>query len=67
LIEADVKLGRELNVAGAPVFFVNGRRLTGARPFSEFDALIREELAAAERIVARGLPADRLYDFTCAE
>jgi protein-disulfide isomerase len=33
-------------VTGTPAFFVNGRFLSGAKPFDDFKKLIDEELAA---------------------
>jgi protein-disulfide isomerase len=43
-IEEDIKEGSELGVSGTPAFFINGRKLTGAVPISEFEAIIQEEL-----------------------
>ena len=36
----DVQTGQGLGVTGTPTFFVNGKQLTGAHPFSNFKALI---------------------------
>lgn len=53
------KLGNQLGVQGTPSFFVNGRRLVGARPVEAFRALVDEELAKADTLVKGGLaPAD---------
>jgi protein-disulfide isomerase len=35
---------RAVNVSGTPTFFINGRRLIGAQPFSVFAQIINEEL-----------------------
>jgi protein-disulfide isomerase len=43
----DVIEGRRLGVIGTPTYFVNGRRLVGARGLGEFRSLVDEELAAA--------------------
>jgi protein-disulfide isomerase len=43
-IEADTAEASKLGVSGTPAFFVNGRFLSGAQPFSAFKALIDEEL-----------------------
>jgi len=64
-IRADVALGERLGVNGTPTFFLNGRRVAGAMPPAEFDALIRSELATAERLVAHGIKRDRLYSLVC--
>ncbi|MFZ5845658.1 MAG: DsbA family protein [Patescibacteria group bacterium] len=45
LIEADLAQGNKLGVAGTPVFFLNGRLISGALPFSEFKKVIDEELS----------------------
>ncbi len=64
-IRSDMKLGAQLGVGGTPTFFANGRRIQGALPLEQFDALIREELQVAQRIVARGMPARDLYGLVC--
>ncbi|HWZ89456.1 MAG TPA: thioredoxin domain-containing protein, partial [Polyangiaceae bacterium] len=64
-IHADVALGERLGVSGTPTFFANGRRVQGALALDQFDALIRTELASAERIVARGVARDKVYRLVC--
>jgi protein-disulfide isomerase len=64
-IHADMALGERLAVNGTPTFFANGRRIQGALSLDQFDALIRSELASAERIVARGVTRDKLYRLVC--
>ena len=64
-IRTDMKLGQKLNVNGTPTFFANGRRIEGALPLEQFEALIQEELRTAQRIVAHGaLPRD-VYGLVC--
>ena len=46
---------------GTPIFFVNGRRLVGARPVEAFRALVDEELAKARALVESGTPAEKVY------
>lgn len=41
---ADLDLASDLEADGTPHFFINGRRLSGARPIEEFRAMIDEEL-----------------------
>ena len=60
-IEADMDLGRSVMVRGTPNTFVNGRKLTGAKPFEEFKAVIDEELKKAEALIAKGTKAKDLY------
>jgi protein-disulfide isomerase len=45
VVEADKAQARSLGVTGTPGFFVNGRFLGGARPFSDFARAIDGELA----------------------
>ena len=45
LIDADMAEARNLGVTGTPGFFVNGRFLSGAKPFAEFAKVINAELA----------------------
>ncbi len=43
-IAADYNQASKLGVTGTPAFFVNGRYLSGAQPFSSFKRLIDAEL-----------------------
>lgn len=44
-IDKDKKEAASLGVTGTPGFFINGRFLSGAKPFSEFKTMIDQELA----------------------
>lgn len=44
LVQADLDEGTKVGVNGTPAFFLNGRLLSGAQPFSEFKKVIDEEL-----------------------
>ena len=44
-VSKDLALGAQLGVSGTPAFFVNGRFLSGAQPYSAFAELIEEMLA----------------------
>lgn len=66
-IEADQQLARSLGASGTPSFFINGRNLRGAQPFPAFEAVINEELARANRLVASGTPRARLYEALIAD
>jgi protein-disulfide isomerase len=61
-IEADVAEAARVGANGTPTFFVNGRVLAGAQPFEKFEAVILEELAAADRAIQRGVPRARVYE-----
>jgi protein-disulfide isomerase len=43
-VDADSKQAADLGVTGTPGFFINGRFLSGAKPFDDFKAMIDEEL-----------------------
>ena len=53
-IDADVSEAKALGVTGTPAFFVNGKFLSGAKPFEEFQKVIDAELA---RLGKGGPPA----------
>lgn len=55
---ACVKVG----ATGTPAFFVNGRKLSGAKPFPDFKVLIEEELAKAKKLVEAGTPRAEIYE-----
>lgn len=43
-IDDNMQSGMALGVSGTPAFFINGRRLSGAMPYSEFKRIIDDEL-----------------------
>ena len=43
-IDADVAEAKSLGATGTPAFFVNGRFLSGAKPFDDFAQVINAEL-----------------------
>lgn len=43
-IDADTAEAKALGVTGTPAFFINGRFLSGAKPFDEFAQTINSEL-----------------------
>ncbi|AUX48956.1 DSBA oxidoreductase [Sorangium cellulosum] len=61
-IEADMELADDLGARGTPCFFINGRRLLGAQPLEEFQAMIDEEIARAEAMVVAGTPRAKVYE-----
>jgi protein-disulfide isomerase len=60
-IDADLALARQIGVQGTPNFFLNGRPIQGAQPYEEFKKVIDDEIARADKILARGVPAGQLY------
>jgi len=53
-IDADSSEAKSLGVTGTPAFFVNGRFLSGAKPFEEFQKVIDAELARMGQAGPRG-------------
>ena len=45
LVEDDARLAGQVGASGTPTFFVNGKQLVGAQPFTAFKPLIDEALA----------------------
>ncbi|HLC19462.1 MAG TPA: DsbA family protein, partial [Candidatus Nanoarchaeia archaeon] len=45
-VSKDLADGAAVGVTGTPAFFVNGKLLSGAQPFTAFEALIEAELAS---------------------
>jgi protein-disulfide isomerase len=43
-IMLDQREGQQAGVTGTPAFFINGRFLSGAKPFEDFKAVIDQEL-----------------------
>jgi protein-disulfide isomerase len=44
-IKESVEVGVKAGVTGTPAYFINGRMLTGARPYDDFQEVIEAELA----------------------
>jgi protein-disulfide isomerase len=61
-IAADIELTKTLGAVGTPTFYIDGRKLVGAQPIEKFAAIIDEEIARAEKLLASGTPRAALYD-----
>lgn len=61
-IAADEGLADDFQASGTPHFFINGKRLVGARPVSEFVALVEPELARAKAAIAGGVSPAGVYE-----
>lgn len=60
-VDADAALAKSVGVQGTPNTFVNGFLLTGAQPLEKVTSLVDTEMASAQRAIAAGTPADRVY------
>ena len=61
-IEADLDLGDDVQSNGTPHFFINGRRVIGAKPFDQMKLIIDAEMTKAEALVSTGVSRTALYD-----
>ncbi|MBL7058898.1 thioredoxin domain-containing protein [Candidatus Pacearchaeota archaeon] len=52
-VSADLQYGSSIGISGTPGFFINGRILSGAQPFSVFQQIIEEELSGTATNEAR--------------
>lgn len=60
-IQRDGYLSDDVGASGTPHFFINGKRLAGARPLAHFEAIIDHELSQAQALVERGTAPSELY------
>jgi protein-disulfide isomerase len=60
-LDEDADLGDDVQAAGTPHFFIDGRRIVGAQPFDKFKVIIDEELAKARALVAQGTKPEDVY------
>jgi protein-disulfide isomerase len=60
-LERAATLATSLGVNGTPTFFVNGRRIVGARTYEIFRALVEEERAKAASLVSDGIAREQVY------
>jgi protein-disulfide isomerase len=61
-IAKDMATAEKIKATGTPAFFINGRKLSGARPVEDFKKMIDQELAKAEAAVKGGTAPAKLYD-----
>lgn len=61
-IELDVALAEAVDATGTPTSFINGKKLSGARPLADFVSLIDAELARAKELQASGVRPAKLYE-----
>ncbi len=60
-VRRDTRQARRLGVTSTPTFFINGRKISGAKPLSEFDQIIGEEMGYAADLRAAGVADGDLY------
>ena len=57
----DQEMADRITATGTPAFFINGRKISGAQPFSAFKTLIDEEMKKAEALIAAGTARNDVY------
>jgi len=60
-IQADMALAKQVGANGTPNFFIDGRNLVGAQPFEKFKEIIDDDLARADKLIAKGTPKGQVY------
>jgi protein-disulfide isomerase len=60
-VDADLAAGKQIGVQGTPNFYVDGRNIQGAQPYEEFKKVIDDEIARADKLVAKGTPPGQVY------
>jgi protein-disulfide isomerase len=60
-VNSDMAAARQIGVQGTPNTYIDGRNVQGAQPFSEFKKVIDDELQRANKLIAKGTPASRVY------
>jgi protein-disulfide isomerase len=61
-IKADQDLAQSIGMGGTPAFVINGKKLSGAQPQAQFEAIIDAEKKHAEELIARGVKPKDVYD-----
>ena len=61
LVLEDQEMADRIKANGTPAFYINGRKISGAQPYSAFKRLIDEEMTKAAALAKSGTPADKLY------
>ena len=60
-IQADMALAKQVGANGTPNFYIDGRNLVGAQPFEKFKEIIDDDLARADKLIAKGTPKGQVY------
>ncbi len=60
-LQRSLALASKVGASGTPTFYIDGRRVTGARPFGELKKIVEEELSITEDLLARGVAPGDVY------
>jgi protein-disulfide isomerase len=62
IIDEDFELGKQVTVRGTPHFFVNGERVKGAKPLSEFEEIVKRQIKEAREMEQNGIASADIYE-----
>ena len=54
-------LAAAFGASGTPAFFVNGEKLTGAKPFEEFQPVVEKHIAKANKLIEKKVPPEAIH------
>lgn len=60
-LDASAQLAKDLGVPGTPHCFIDGEKLAGARPQTDFEKVIDEHIIEAKKLLSSGVKQDDLY------
>jgi protein-disulfide isomerase len=60
-VRADMRQARRLGVSSTPTFFINGRQISGAKPYEDFDVVVQDELRRVAEWRKEGVAARDIY------
>ena len=61
-LQADIEVANKVGANGTPNFFVNGKQVVGAQPYSKFKSIINEQVKTAQKLKDdKGLSGEKLY------
>jgi protein-disulfide isomerase len=66
-VDEEAQAAAKVGARGTPAFFINGKLVSGAQPFENFQKVIDEELKRADEALKKGTPAAKLYETLAKE
>src|SRR3954469_9248290 len=60
-VDADLAAGKQIGVQGNPNFYIDGRNVQGAQPYEEFKKVVDDEIARADKLLAKGTAPAMVY------
>jgi protein-disulfide isomerase len=60
-VDADLAAAKQIGVQGTPNFYIDGRNVQGAQPYEEFKKVVDDEIARADKLIAKGTAPAMVY------